>query len=126
MASTLDSEAAFSSRATSAGLDQVVIDLLGRGRVKTFGALAFITAYRPGQADEQLFVTALETVLRRAPSNPELIVLRRLFFEACTLAITDIKQKTERDDTSEPVRMAVAERNSRYWDSVLPAIAQVG
>ena len=116
MASTLDSEAAFASRAKEVGLEQAVITLLKNGGVNTYGSLAFITAYRPGQSDEQPFVTSLETVLRRAPTNPELILLRRLFFEACTLAISDLKQKTERDDTAEPVRMAIAERNPRLAD----------
>ena len=116
MASGLDSEAVFSTRAKNAGLDAAVVALLARGGVKTYGSFAFITPYRPGQSDEAPFTDALQTVLGRAPSNPELIVLRRLFFEACTLAVTDIKQQSERDATSEPVRMAIAERNQRLAD----------
>ena len=42
--------------------------------------------------------------------------MRRLFFEACALAVTNIKQKAERDDAAEPVRLAIAERSSRLAD----------
>ena len=83
MASGLDSKAVFSKRALDAGLGQT-LDLLTNGGVASFGSLAFITAHRPGQSDEQRFVQALETEMKRLPSNPELIVLQRLFFEACT------------------------------------------
>ena len=116
MASTLESEAEFAARAKEIGLDDAVITRLSRNGVKSFGALAFITPYRPGQVDEQPFLTALNTVLGRDPTNPELIILRRLFFESCTLSISELKQRTERDDATEPTRMPVAERNARIED----------
>lgn len=116
MASNLESEAAFRARAKEVGLEDAVIDLLKRNGVKSFGSLAFITPYRPGQVDEQPLLTALNTVLGRDPTNPELIILRRLFFESCTLSISELKQRTERDDATEPVRMPVAERNARIAD----------
>ena len=119
MASGLDSTAVFKKRALEAGLEQSVLNILSKGGVSTYGALAFITAYRPGQSDEQPFLQSFGTVMGRAPSNPELILLRRLFFEACTLAVIDIQQKAQRDDASEPVRLAIAERSSRLADQQL-------
>ena len=116
MASNLESAAAFAARAREIGLDDAVIDLLNRNGVSSFGSLAFITAYRPGQADEQPFLTALRTVLGREPSNPELIILRRLFFESCTLSISELTQRAQRDDATEPARMPVAERNARITE----------
>ena len=116
MASTLESEASFKARAKEIGLAETVVNELVANGVKSFGSLAFITPYRPGQSDEAPLIEALKKVLNRDPTNPELIILRRLFFESCTLALSDMKQRTERDDTSEPARMPVAERNARLSD----------
>ncbi|CAK9052971.1 unnamed protein product [Durusdinium trenchii] len=105
MASTLESEASFKARAKEIGLAETVVNELVANGVRSFGSLAFITPYRPGQSDEAPLIEALKKVLNRDPTNPELIILRRLFFESCTLALSDMKQRTERDDTSEPARM---------------------
>ena len=113
MASPLDSEATFRARALELGLEPAVVDLLKTNGVNSFGSLAFVTAYRPGQPDESPFVDALAKVLGRDATNPELIILRRMFFEACTLSVSEFKQRAERDDTTEPVRMPIAERQAR-------------
>ncbi|CAL1146023.1 unnamed protein product [Cladocopium goreaui] len=52
----------------------------------------------------------------RAPTNAETIALRRLFFESSTLAVNEFKQRSERDETAEPTKMPVAERNARLED----------
>ncbi|CAK9099135.1 unnamed protein product [Durusdinium trenchii] len=116
MASTLESEASFKARAKEIGLAETVVNELVANGVKSFGSLAFITPYRPGQPGEAPLIEALKKALNRDPTNPELIILRRLFFESCALALSDMKQRTERDDTSEPTRMPVAERNARLSD----------
>ena len=116
MSSGLDSHAAFKARALEIGLSQDVIELLKAGGVTSFGSYAFVTSYRPGQPDETPLIEALTKVMHRAPSTEETIPLRRLFFESCTLAISDLKQRTERDETAEPSRMPVAERNARLQE----------
>lgn len=116
MSSGLDSHAAFKARALEIGLSPDVIELLKAGGVTSFGSYAFVTSYQPGQPDETPLIEALTKVMHRAPSTEETIPLRRLFFESCTLAISDLKQRTERDETAEPSRMPVAERNARLQE----------
>ena len=79
MSTGLESAAAFRSRALEIGLSGDVVDLLQAGGVSSFGGLAFITNYQPGQADETPLINALTNTMGRAPSNAETIGLRRLF-----------------------------------------------
>ena len=116
MSTGLESEAAFRARATEIGLPTQTIDLLKDGGVHSFGSFAFITSYQPGQADEQPLIQSLTQTLGRAPTNAETIALRRLFFESSTLAVHEFKQRSERDETAEPTKMPVAERNARLED----------
>jgi hypothetical protein len=116
MSTGLESEAAFRARATEIGLPEDAIDRLKLGGVKSFGSYAFITNYQPGQADEKPLITALTQTMGREPTNAETIALRRLFFESTTLAVHEFKQRSERDETAEPTKMPVAERNARLED----------
>ena len=116
MATGLESAAAFRTRALEIGLTDAVVDLLKDGGVSSFGGLAFITNYQPGQADEGPLITALTQTMGRAPTNAETIGLRRLFFESSTLAVNEFRQRSERDETAEPAKMPVAERNARLED----------
>ena len=57
MSSTLDSHAAFQSRALELGMSKDVLDLLTKGGVKSFGDLAFASPYQVGQADESPLIS---------------------------------------------------------------------
>ena len=116
MATGFESAAAFRSRAVEIGLTEAVVDLLKDGGVSNFGSLAFITNYQPGRSDEGPLITALTHTMGQAPTNAEIIGLRRLFFESSTLAVNEFRQCTERDETAEPAEMPAAERNARLGD----------
>ena len=113
MGTSLESAAAFKKRAREVGISQAAIDALAASGVSSYGAYAFITPYQPGQADETPLVEALARVLTRDPTAAEMIGFRRLFFEAITLSVSEIQQRQQRDDTAEPTRMPLAERNAR-------------
>ena len=113
MSTGLDSYAAFEARAIKIGLEPEVIKLLKDGGVNSFGSYAFVTAYQPGQGDEQPLVDSLKTIMKRAPTATEMIGLRRLFFESCTLALSELQQRSENNSNPEPSKMPIAERNSR-------------
>ena len=115
-ASTLDSEAAFQARAKELGLKDDVIQKLKEGNISSFGNLAFASPYQIGQADEGPLVEALTAILGRAPTVLELVPLRRLWFEASTAAMAELKLKVERSDATEPMRLPIAERTSRLAD----------
>jgi len=115
-ASTLDSEAAFQARAKELGLKAEVLQKLKDGNIKTFGSLAFASPYQVGQPDESPLIEALTAILGRAPTVQELVPLRRLWFEASTSAMAELKLKVERSDATEPMRLPIAERTSRLAD----------
>ena len=111
--SGLESGALFKERALSFGLDEATLNrLIARG-YDTFGKLAFCSAYRPGQSDEAPLMTALANILGRNVDDGEAPALRRLHFEASTLVMSDMKNRVERTDTTEPRRLPMAERTSR-------------
>ena len=83
---------------------------LKAGGVDTYGALAFICAYVPGQGNENVLFDAAKDVIGRDLTNPEKIIVRRLFFESHTMAIADMKQRFEREDTAEPSKIPMPER----------------
>ena len=51
--------------------------------------------------------------MKRAPTATEMIGLRRLFFESCTLALSELQQRSENNSNPKPSKMPIAERNSR-------------
>ncbi len=81
--------------------------------VQTYGAFAFICPYTPGQGDEAVLIDATEAIIRRVLTAAEKIVVRRLFLESHTMAIADMKQRFEREDTAEPTRVPMPERMAR-------------
>ncbi|CAE6911825.1 gpt [Symbiodinium sp. CCMP2592] len=113
MNSTLDSAAAFHARALEIGLPADFLKLLEDGGVTTMGTLAFISPFQVGHSDEKPLIDALKTVVKRDLTQKELFVTRRLWYEASTTAMGELKQKVERSDSAEPIRLAVAERTTR-------------
>ena len=70
-------------------------------RVSTYAACAFICPYQPSSHDEKLFTDALEEILVSPPGD-YLPVYRRLFFEAHTLAVQDLRSRLESRDGQDP------------------------
>ena len=110
MSSTLDSHAAFQSRALELGMSKDVLDLLTKGGIKSFGDLAFASPYQVGQADESPLISALKVIMGR---DPTVVPIRRLWFESSSIAMGEFKNRLERVDSSEPIRLAIAERAAR-------------
>ena len=98
----LDSPASFRARALEIGMTDGLYNLFRDNGVQTQGAFAFICPYTPGQAEEQVLIDATEAIIHRPLTAPEKKVVRRLFFESHTIAIADMKQRFEREDTTEP------------------------
>ncbi len=110
----LDSTAEFNRRAELLGVSQRLRDALGRQGLNTFGRFAFSVAYSPGQQDETP-LTDLATMLNGGvPVNPgEMASLRRLFWESHTLALADLKQKSEHGSEGVTKKLPTAERKAR-------------
>lgn len=112
---TLESEAAFSDRAAAIGLDAGIVAAMKAAGFATFGTYAFATAYTPQSMDETPFKNFLERVVGREPTDSEFAMLRRLFFESHTLALSDLRSRVESTaDPSAPARkLPTAERIAR-------------
>ena len=111
--SNLDSKAAFQAAAVQLSLEEDVFKKLVEAKVDTFGVLAFIGPLQAGNSDEQCLIDMLKSALGADPPAHVLRIMRRLWFEATTMALAEMKGKIERTDASEPVRMPLAERTQR-------------
>ena len=109
----LDSEAAFKHRAIEVGMQEAYYQTLKGAGISTYGKLAFVCGYTPGQGDENVLFDAIAALVGTAPSPTEKIVIRRLFFEANAMALADLRTRFEKDDSSEPKETPLAERMAR-------------
>ena len=84
----------------------------------TYGELAFAFNFVPDKSDDSLFQSVLcgpilgpVTALNTQPKKP---ALRRLHFEAYTVAMQDIQQRTQKAEADiRPAKLPVDERNVR-------------
>ena len=112
---TLDSEAAFRDRAEKMGIEKWVLDKLQEKKIGTFGKLAFAFPYTAQSADETPLRNFIGNMLDEEPSQDQMAGLRRLFFEAHTLALTDVRLRAEAspDPSQATRRLPTAERVAR-------------
>ena len=114
--SMLDSEAVFSARAREMGLVEDEINRIAARGWHTMGRFAFCVAYTPGQADEANLVRLGAVVTGTGAADPpedRMPLVRRLYFEAYTLAAADLRSKVDRRDDDAPRRLALPERTQR-------------
>ena len=117
MASMLDSTAVFSSRLRDLGLSQYSQSLEKNG-VDTLGRLAFITTYQPGLAstDEPFVKSMLKALDLQSEgdlSSGDLSQFRRLWIEASTVAISEMRNRSERTEEQAVKKIPIPERSSR-------------
>ena len=115
MSATLDLEATFTDRAKQVGLEGWVVDKIKEKRFATFGKLAFGFAYSPNSADEAPLRDFMTKLLDEPPSDDQMASFRRLFFESHTMALTDVRLRSESSpDPATPTRkLPTAERVAR-------------
>lgn len=111
--SGLDSTHAFESRALEIGMSEEFIEKLKNGGVKTFGSLAFSSDATPSSNTEDKFKDAIKQLIGEDIDPIEMIPLRRLWFEAHALVLSDIRSRTERTEADQPRKMPLAERLAR-------------
>ena len=120
MASNLDSVAVFEARALEIGLSTVELERIRARQWNTLGKLAFSCNYIPGVSDDSglMKLAALITGVTSPSEVPDerMPIVRRLFFEAYTLAASDMRQRSERKEDDPPRKLALAERVQRSED----------
>jgi hypothetical protein len=109
----LDSKAVFEARIKELGLQDVASAIVGEGWT-TFGAFAFSCSYTPGNVDDSSFVSDVIQPVLGVDHQRLRPQLKRLFFEAHTMAIMDVQRRaTPSDDVEKPKKLPVPEKVSR-------------
>ena len=109
--SALDSTATWEERLKELGLAEHINHFRSLGWV-SFGTFAFCTDYVPGVGgpfEEDILIPGLGS-----RDHKHKLLLRRLFFEAFTLAATDLKRRTMTNEDDAPLRLPIAEREARW------------
>ena len=110
----MESEPVFKARCKSMGITDNYVQQLIDNDIKTMGKLAFVCGVQPGQADDKEFVDVMKNVLALDPIPVgTLSALRRLWFEANTMAIQDVKSRYEKTEETLPRRLPLPEREHR-------------
>ena len=111
--SGLDSKHAFSSRALEVGMQEDLLEKLKGAGLDTFGSLAFSSDATPTSNTEEKFKKAVQDLILVEVAPAEMIPLRRLWFEAHAMVLSDIRSRTERTEADQPRKMPLAERLAR-------------
>ena len=111
----VDSEAVFSARALAMGISAPTLTAVRAKGWNTMASFAFACAYVPGTGDDQAFVAGVLVEILGAGHNThaDTARLRRLYFESHTLAIQDLRRRSERTDVDPVVKMPAEERTVR-------------
>ena len=114
MASLIDSEPHFTSRAEECGVPDAVIQNLKNNQVATLGTLAF-AINRPGtEFNERDFDTWATNINQgQALAVGTLAALRRLHFEAEVVVTSSFRASVESADPATPKPVPLAERTAR-------------
>lgn len=109
---SIESEAYFSTRMVAVGISAGTITGIHNRRWKTLADFAFASSYVPGSgADTAFCVSVLEKLLgAQFEDHEDSPRLRRLYFEAHTLSIADLRRRTERTDSDLPLKLPAEER----------------
>lgn len=111
--SGLESKPSFRARAIEIGAEEAYVDALVAAGVDSFGKLAFICGASPASGDDAPLTQAVTDLLGAAPSAAEMMILRRLWFEAHAFALADLKSKTEKSPSETMKTMPLPERMAR-------------
>lgn len=110
----LDSTAEFERRAELLGVSQLIRDALRHQGLNTFGRFAFSVAYSPGQQDETPLTDLAAQINGGVALAPgPMASFRRLFWESHTLALAELKQKSEHGSDEVMKKLPTAERKAR-------------
>ena len=117
MASSLDSKPYFSSRAMAVGFTAATLKSFVDAGIDTLAGFAFFCTYQPGAVDDTTLVDATKAVLsvQNVPLNI-IASVRRLFYEAHTMYVADLKQRVTATDEDAPKKIPTAERAARHTE----------
>ena len=110
--SGLESTPAFKERALQIGMEQTFLDALLAAGVNTYGKLAFVCSSRPSSGNDDALFTALKDLTGTVPQS-QVMIVRRLWYEAHSHALCDLEARASRTADSSPRELPLAERLER-------------
>ena len=87
---------------TAFGIEQALQTRIRAAGWTTYAGYDFSTSYTPGQSDDAAFVTGVLIPILGAADHPAANKLRRLLFEAYTLAVQDLRSNMDRTADTGP------------------------
>jgi hypothetical protein len=110
----MESKAVFKARCVAVGLSPADTATLVSEGIETMAKLAFVSGTQPGANDDKEFVEVMKKVfsIDNIPVGT-LSSLRRLWFEASSMAISEVKSRYEKTEDSLPKRLPLPEREHR-------------
>jgi len=117
----LDSQPVFEARLAAAGLEAAHIAELVSAKIDSLAKLAFMTNCQPGVGDDKELLDTLSKILKYDPSSNPMPAavsasIRRVWYEAHSVAMAEMRQKVERSEESLPKKLPLPERESRRLD----------
>lgn len=110
---SLDSAAVFQRRLVELKLSHLTNQFTERGW-DSMGAFAFSCAHAPGSSDDTSFINEVVIPILGDPGHVMKPQLRRLFFEAFTMAALDVQRRASpSDEVDKPKKLPAPERLSR-------------
>ena len=109
---SVDSEALFEARMQAVGLSALIMTGMRTRGWNTLATFAYSCGYVPGQSDELVFSNGVLQPLIGVDyaDSPDAPRIRRLFFESHTLAIQDLRRRSERTDSDPVLKLPAEER----------------
>lgn len=112
--SYVDSEVVFKARCDEIRLSGATFDSLKAKGWATFGSYAFAISTNPGQISDDDFDSKVAIPVLGAAGHQEAALLRRLLFESYTLTATELRRKTDSNESDGPKKLPVQEIASRF------------
>ena len=110
----MESEAVFKARCFAMGLSDAEVGKLTANGIINMGKLAFVCGVQPGSQDDKEFVEIMKQVMSIDPVPiGTLASLRRLWFEANAMAISDVKSRYEQTAEMPVKKLPLPEREHR-------------
>lgn len=116
--SGLEPKASFNERALEIGATEALVTSLTGAGIDCFGKLAFACSANPHSGDGSPLREAVTALLGAEPSVAEMMVIRRLWFEASGFALADLKSKTDKTPGEGVKSMPLAEGEWEHRNSM--------
>ena len=114
MASGLESEAVFTARASQLGVTAAQLAGFAAANINTLGQLAYGCSFQPGMPDEAPLAKLAEEIYGAPLSLGSMSIFRRLYYEAHTVALLDMRGRMEHNTDEAPKKILAPEREARH------------